>query len=611
MERYDRQLRTYGFNTLNIVNKISILISSISNKYTMEICKNAALSGINIIYIINTFEPYISLQDLNPNIKIIFVNNYMQNQDFTILITDNYNNIQNINNYTRNINSKLIILFPYNIGGDIFIDAGDHLINDITDNVIDDITLKNIDNNGIVTTINKHNYQNEFIINFDNLEGDNLNNFYKNWNIEIINNYSFKLKNFNIENFKFINGKSIYIKQPFNINYKMFDNNDITKIKTFNDSNDYIISIFGSLIVSEIIKIATNKFMPIYQWFNWEDNELNKCNIINKNIHLLIIGAGAIGCELMKNIALMNIASLKITIIDFDTIELSNLSRQFLFHDKHINKFKCEILAEQIKKINPNINIIALPLKVGHDNINYESMNLTAILLAVDNIDARKYMDTICLDLCIPMFDSGTDGLKGSTQPIIPFITETYSNSSDPINEISYPVCTIKSFPYNNIHTIYWALEQYELLNSKYNNNYSIINIFNEFYYDNINNLLKEHPYDECINGILFWSQGRIKPIPIKYDNSNILHNDFHNLTTTIINENISYHKDNDICIKWIMIASNLRALNYNIEIIDLYTTKGIVNKIIPAVPTTTALVAGLTIIELIKYLYGNDNIIY
>jgi hypothetical protein len=241
MERYDRQLRTYGLNTLNIVNKISILISSISNKYTMEICKNAALSGINIIYIIDTFESYINLQDLNPNIKIIFVNNYMQNQDFTILITDNYYNIQNINNYTRNINSKLIILFPYNIGGDIFIDACNHLINDITDNVIDDITLKNIDNNGIVTTINKHNYQNEFIINFDNLEGDNLNNFYKNWNIQIIDKYSFKLKNFDIENFKFINGKSIYIKQPFNINYKMFDNNDITKIKTFNDSNDYIV----------------------------------------------------------------------------------------------------------------------------------------------------------------------------------------------------------------------------------------------------------------------------------------------------------------------------------------------------------------------------------
>ena len=184
-----------------------------------------------------------------------------------------------------------------------------------------------------------------------------------------------------------------------------------------------IVSILGSLVASEAIKLITNKYMPINQWFNWEDKDIESININNfDEITLLIVGAGAIGCELSKNLALIKNIKMNIIIIDFDIIEMSNLSRQFLFRDKHIGKLKCNILAEVINDINPNINIISLPLKVGVDNINFNEMKLTAVLMAVDNIDARKYMDSICLDLCIPMFDSGTEGMKGSTQPIIPFM---------------------------------------------------------------------------------------------------------------------------------------------------------------------------------------------
>ena len=57
------------------------------------------------------------------------------------------------------------------------------------------------------------------------------------------------------------------------------------------------------------------------------------------------------------------------------------------------------------------------------------------------------------------------------------------------------------------------------------------------------------------------------------------------------------------------MITSNLRALNYNIPLTDFYTTKGIAGKIIPAIPTTTSIVAGLTIIELIKYV-SNEKLL-
>lgn len=628
IKRYDRQLRTYGFDTINNFNKSSILIMGSINSYITEITKNASLSGINTIFIYNfnisEYKAYIELNDLNPHVKIINTNNYEQKQNVTIFIisenTYNLDFINNLNNYTRNINSSLIILFPYKIGGNIFVDFGaSHVITDMNDEVINNVAIKNIGVNGIVKTITNHNYNLDNIITFNNLEGYNLDNLTNEWFIdEIIDQKSFKLKNFNINNFKFINGNTKQIKKSQIVNAKKYYEDDILKntCTKYEDSIEPVVSILGSIVTSEAIKIITNKYMPINQWFNWEDTDLTNINTNLDNITLLIVGAGAIGCELVKNLGLIS-NNINIIIIDYDLIELSNLSRQFLFQDKHVGKLKCEVLADVMKEINPNINIKTLPLKVGTDNINFKEMNLTGVLMAVDNIEARKYMDSICLDLCIPMFDSGTEGMKGSTQPIIPFITELYSNSTDPITENSYPVCTIKTFPHNNIHTIYWALDQFETIFSEpilLDNylNYSI-DIFNQNYSVNINKLLLEHPIDEVlIDGTLYWSEGKKCPTEIQFNMLNEMHLQFINNTIKIISDNITkFDKENDLCIEWIMLASNLRALNYNIPLSDFNTTKGIAGKIIPAIPTTTSVVAGLTIIELIKYLYGSCDINY
>ena len=130
IKRYDRQLRTYGFDTINNFNKSSILIMGSINSYITEITKNASLSGINTIFIYNfnisEYKAYIELNNLNPHVKIINTNNYEQKQNVTIFIVseDIYtlDFITNLNNYTININSSLIILFPYKIGGNIFVD---------------------------------------------------------------------------------------------------------------------------------------------------------------------------------------------------------------------------------------------------------------------------------------------------------------------------------------------------------------------------------------------------------------------------------------------------------------------------------------------------------
>jgi ubiquitin-activating enzyme E1 len=72
---------------------------------------------------------------------------------------------------------------------------------------------------------------------------------------------------------------------------------------------------------------------------------------------LFMVGSGAIGCELLKNLAMLGIASGKgqITLTDPDSIELSNLSRQFLFREKHISKPKSLVAAKVVQEMNPDI----------------------------------------------------------------------------------------------------------------------------------------------------------------------------------------------------------------------------------------------------------------
>lgn len=90
-----------------------------------------------------------------------------------------------------------------------------------------------------------------------------------------------------------------------------------------------------------------------------------------KKLNIFIIGAGALGCEIMKLLALMGVSTAKnsnIILTDNDSIEISKLNRQFLFKNRHIGKNKSLICCEEIKKINPKINCIALDKLVNHNS---------------------------------------------------------------------------------------------------------------------------------------------------------------------------------------------------------------------------------------------------
>lgn len=186
------------------------------------------------------------------------------------------------------------------------------------------------------------------------------------------------------------------------------------------------------------------------------------------NLKYFLVGAGAIGCETLKNWAMLGMSSGprgKIYVTDMDQIEKSNLSRQFLFRMEDVSKLKSERASHAVQKMNPEVKITAYSLRVGPETENFFNDDffeeLDGVCNALDNVEARIYVDERCISYLKPLLESGTLGTRGNTQTIIPFMTESYSSSSDPA-EKSIPICTLHHYPYRIEHTIQWAREQFE-----------------------------------------------------------------------------------------------------------------------------------------------------
>ena len=154
-----------------------------------------------------------------------------------------------------------------------------------------------------------------------------------------------------------------------------------------------------------------------------------------------MVGAGAIGCELLKNYAMIGVGTGKaskdkeagqIVLTDPDVIEVSNLNRQFLFREKHLRKPKSQTAAAVAQTMNPDLkgNVIARLDKVHEGSAHiftdkfFESQTL--VTNALDNVKARLYIDARCVTAKTPLLESGTLGPKGHVQVILPYKTETY-----------------------------------------------------------------------------------------------------------------------------------------------------------------------------------------
>ncbi|KAF2842435.1 ubiquitin-activating enzyme E1 3 [Patellaria atrata CBS 101060] len=174
-----------------------------------------------------------------------------------------------------------------------------------------------------------------------------------------------------------------------------------------------------------------------------------------KQSRILMVGAGGIGCELLKNLVLTGFG--EIHIVDLDTIDLSNLNRQFLFRHEHIKKSKALVAKESAGKFNPHVKLEAHHANIKDPQFNvdwFKSFNV--VFNALDNLEARRHVNRMCLAANVPLIESGTTGFNGQVQVIEKGKTECY-DCVEKTAPKSFPVCTIRSTPSQPIHCIVWA----------------------------------------------------------------------------------------------------------------------------------------------------------
>lgn len=259
-----------------------------------------------------------------------------------------------------------------------------------------------------------------------------------------------------------------------------------------------IAAMFGGVVGQEVVKAVSGKFHPLFQWLYFDsieslpDEELPaeeyeqtgsrydaQIAVFGKSVQkklaeleLFLVGAGALGCEFLKNFAMMGIASGggTVTVTDDDVIEKSNLSRQFLFRDWDIHHAKSTVAAAAAKRINPGFNVTPLQNRVSPETENIFNdafwQKLGLVVNALDNVNARLYVDQRCVYFRKALLESGTLGPKCNTQMVIPGLTENYGASRDP-PEKQAPMCTLHSFPHNIDHCLTWARSEFEGLLEK------------------------------------------------------------------------------------------------------------------------------------------------
>ena len=135
-----------------------------------------------------------------------------------------------------------------------------------------------------------------------------------------------------------------------------------------------------------------------------------------------MVGAGALGCEYVKAMALMGIAcgpEGSLTVTDNDNIEISNLNRQFLFRQADINHSKSETACAKAKLINEDLKVTTFQSFVSADSedVFHDDFwdSLDYVVNAVDNIEARLYIDSKCIWHEKPLLESGTLGTKANS----------------------------------------------------------------------------------------------------------------------------------------------------------------------------------------------------
>ncbi|CAG8582938.1 13929_t:CDS:2 [Funneliformis caledonium] len=271
---------------------------------------------------------------------------------------------------------------------------------------------------------------------------------------------------------------------------------------------------------------------------------LNTCRV-------LVIGAGGLGCEILKNLALSGFKNIEV--IDMDTIDVSNLNRQFLFRPSDVGKPKAKVASEFIMKRVPGVKVTYYHGKIQDKDDDYY-LGFQLIICGLDSVEARRWINATLVNLVDGeperirvLVDGGTEGFKGQARVIIPTITSCYECSLDMLGkQRTFPICTIANTPRLPEHCIEWA-------------------------------------------SAIHWPKER---------------------------PDIKMDTDDPIHIQWLYETALKRAKEFNITGVTYSLTQGVVKNIIPAIASTNAIIAASCCNEAFKLIttsqpYLNNYMMY
>ncbi len=139
-----------------------------------------------------------------------------------------------------------------------------------------------------------------------------------------------------------------------------------------------------------------------------------------RNAKVMVIGAGALGNEVLKNLALLNVGN--ILIVDYDTIEFSNLSRSLLFREKDAinDSLKSKVSADRVKDLNPEVKVMDINADINNEVGLGIFRRMDAIIGCLDNRLARLSINKACYKLKKPWVDGAIENLAGQATVYVP-----------------------------------------------------------------------------------------------------------------------------------------------------------------------------------------------
>ncbi len=162
---------------------------------------------------------------------------------------------------------------------------------------------------------------------------------------------------------------------------------------------------------SSTIVIPTGRFERFEQISWWDQQRL-------RDARVLVVGAGALGNEVVKNLSLLGVGNLAIA--DMDRIEESNLVRSVLFQAEDEGRFKAEVAAEGASRLYPDIRATALVGNIlGDVGLGWFRW-ADAVVGALDNREARVFVNSTCATLGKTWFDGGIEVLNGIVRGFSP-----------------------------------------------------------------------------------------------------------------------------------------------------------------------------------------------